>query len=143
MCDETFTPRIPLPEGEGKDKDDAVLRIELRDALLTDEDVLIPADTTCVIHLRAPHSWLSGDALPADRMERVYEAMYGPTWRDGNIDGSYFRVLSVASQVLSEEAAHARAWCDYDEDDEAHRYWFWRVRGDDGETLESVTAEEL
>lgn len=143
MCKDPLAPGSPLPEGEGQEKSDAVLRIELRDALLTDEDILIPADTTCVIHLRAPRIWLSGDALREDRLERVYEAMYGATWRQGNIDGSYFRVLSVRIEMLSDDAAHARAWCEYDEDDEERRYWFWRVQSADGESLESVTAEEL
>jgi hypothetical protein len=129
------------------EEETCVLRIELRDALVTagdDEEgggMLIPAQTTCVLHVRAPRRWLDGDALREDRLERVYETMYGATWREGNIDGSYFRVLHVDVAVLSDAVVRSRVWCAYDEDDPERRYWFWCV-GDD-EALIETTAEEL
>jgi len=134
-------------ENVEKAENQAVLRIELRDALLTAADdeegggVLIPAETTCVLHVRAPARWLSGDELIESNLERVYEAMYGETWRLGNIDGSYFRVLRVDATVLNDDAVRNRAWADYDEDDPERRYWFWRVGEDD--VLHETTAEEL
>jgi hypothetical protein len=117
-----------------------IARIELQDALLDEEGSIAVAPYRCIMFVRPPAAWTTANGLTDDGAEQVLCAIYGPTWREGNVDGSFFRVLEMTTVLLSDAEVSAREWCAVDEDDERFRYWFWRA---EDETLRSVTAEEL
>ncbi|MCX6018349.1 MAG: hypothetical protein NTZ50_07585 [Chloroflexi bacterium] len=122
-----------------------IARIELQDALLDEEGSIAIAPYRCVLYVRVPDAsgeWLNGDGneLTADAIERVLQAIYGATWREGNVDGSFFRVLKIETALLRVEEMRAQPWLTVDDEAEEFRYWFWCVV--DG-VLRPVTAEEL
>ena len=88
-----------------------VARIELQDALVDEEGSITVAPYRCIMFLRVPGgAWLVGDALTPDAVERALQAIYGATWRDGNVDGSFFRVLEITSALLDAEEERTRPW---------------------------------
>lgn len=58
-----------------------------------------------------PSGWFEMDTLPADKLELIYEHIYGRSWRSGNGDGSRYIVLKTDLCVLgpneNDNAPHA------------------------------------
>jgi hypothetical protein len=79
-----------------------------------------------VIFCRVPLDWLDGDQLKMEKLETVYEALYGKDWRAGNDDGSQYVVLRVEVQMLTAEEEQAAAWRGSSNSD-AYQYWFYQV----------------
>ena len=59
-------------------------------------------------HYAIPADWLAADGtLPPARLEVLLCHLYGPSWRQGNDDGSRYVVVRADIAVLDETAWHA------------------------------------
>jgi len=47
-----------------------------------------------------PDEWIVNGQLTSDGQERIFEHLYGKTWRGANDDGSKYVVLECRSRVL-------------------------------------------
>lgn len=108
-----------------------VVCITLKDGLLLPSGYMAPASYACVIFCRVPADWvegdtLKGDTLKAEKLERVFENLYGQTWRAGKEDGSQYVVRSVESRVLTPAEEQSAPWQSAKNNAEFH-YWFYRV----------------
>ena len=117
-----------------------IIRVDLKDALQLPTGFLAPAGFTCAIYLRVPDSWVEGNALAEERVEAVLENMYGATWREGNEDGSSYRVLSMTTTLFSEQDETERVWLQHDPSDRHFQYWYHHV-SDDGQFQKQTPAE--
>ncbi len=82
----------------------------------------------------APNSdelWLKGIALQPKRQEQLLQALYGPTWRDGNTDGSAYVVLEIGSLLLNPSGAANRPWQYDDPDNPKYQYFYFDVADQD------------
>ena len=118
---------------------DRVVRITLKDGLML-PGFTAPASYTCVIFCRVPPDWLDGARLGEEKLEVIYESLYGPGWRAGNEDGSRYVVLDVDSRVLEPDEEQSAPWRDAVDDDQ-HHYWFYHASGAGG--LQAVSPAEL
>lgn len=125
---------------QDQDPSMTVVKVRLRDGLLAGPGFVARSPYACVIYCRVPLDWLEADRLPESRLERVYDMLYGPSWRDGNSDGSAYMVLSCEQARLAPEAIATREWLGLVNDKE-QQFWFCRPSSD-GRMI-SVKAEEL
>lgn len=117
-----------------------VVQITLRDGLAFPDGFIAPSPYACILYCRVPTEWLDGDVLHEDRLEAIYEAMYGPTWREGNDDGSHYVVRSLKMQVLSAQEEESAPWRAVSNTNEV-QYWFYDATN--GAEVRSVNATEL
>lgn len=116
------------------------LIIALKDGLLLPSGFVAPSPYTCTLFCRVPSDWLEDRNLKAPYLEKIYEKMYGPTWRQGNSDGSSYVVRESRSDVVAPEMVNATNWSGAENTGENH-YWFYLVP-ESGE-VKNVTAEEF
>jgi hypothetical protein len=117
-----------------------VVQITLKDGLMFPTSFIARAPYACVIFCRVPPDWLDGDQLRMEKLETVYEALYGKVWRAGNDDGSQYVVLRVEVRMLTAAEEQAAAWRGVGNSD-AYQYWFYQVTTA-GE-LQPVEAQEF
>ena len=87
-----------------------VVRIDLHDGLLLPSGFLAQASHRCLLYVRVPEAWTVGATLDPARLEAVLENLYGKTWRNGNEDGSAYRVLDLKTAVLSDQEVADQVW---------------------------------
>jgi hypothetical protein len=105
----------------------SVVQITLKDGLMLPSGFVHPASYACVIFCDGvPADWMQGGALKAEKLEAVFESMYGKTWRGGNSDGSQYVVQSVESRTLTPLEEQATPWHGAVNNRECH-YWFYEV----------------
>ena len=117
-----------------------IVQLTLKDALMFPSGGISPATYACVIFLRVPPDWLAGQQLKPEGFEKVFEKMYGPTWRQGNSDGSRYHVMSQQARVLTPEEEAAAPWREVVKSQD-FQYWFYRV--DPAGELEQAEASAL
>jgi hypothetical protein len=90
-----------------------ILMIMLQDGLQTSSGFVAQAPRPCLIYCKVPDDWVEGDieasselwlkgpTLKADKLEHLFETLYGKTWRYGNSDGSQYVVLRVGARLLN------------------------------------------
>lgn len=118
-----------------------VVLVTLRDGLALPSGFVARSSHACAIYCRVPPDWIEGDSLAPERLEAVYEKLYGPTWREGNDDGSSYAVLSLRTHVLTDEEERSAGWKACVNTSET-QYWFYRA-DPSGWALVDSTAGEL
>jgi len=48
-----------------------------------------------------PDDWIAGGTLTPEGLERIHAHLYGPTWKNGNGDGSQYVVLKSTAKIIS------------------------------------------
>ncbi len=57
-----------------------------------------------------PDDWADQGHLLYARQQEVLNFMYGPTWREGNGDGSKYVILKMLDNILTPEEVTAKPW---------------------------------
>jgi hypothetical protein len=86
-----------------------------------------PADYSCVLYCNVPDNWFSGDKIISGKAEVILEKMYGPNWRQGNEDGSYYVISSMEIQEISDSQVNEKIWSKDNKEDKNFRYWYYLV----------------
>lgn len=86
-----------------------LMRIEMHDALAVGETVS-PASYNLLIYVRVPRSWLDGEAINDQGKEKILAHLYGPNWRSGNDDGSWYVVLDYHCRPMTPAEEADGAW---------------------------------
>lgn len=102
------------------------VHVKLLDGLMFPSGFISQASYTCNIFARVPDDWTEGDDLNSDKLEMIYEALYGKTWRGGNDDGSRFVVIEAKSRVMSDADVQAAQLGTLHTTRE-NQYWFYKV----------------
>ena len=100
-----------------------VARVSLRDALQFPSGAMAPSQYRCEIFCRVPQSWVQEGRLTSVALEGLCAFLYGDNWRNGNEDGSAYRVLECESRVLTEAEVTMGPWLAVEEMREV-KYWF-------------------
>jgi hypothetical protein len=74
--------------------------------------------------------WLKGVSLRPDKVERLFEGMYGKTWRGGNSDGSQYVVEVGGTRLLNPLREAERPWEQDDPNHEHLRYFYFAAESD-------------
>lgn len=115
------------------------VQVTLKDGLRFPSGFIAQASYSCIIFCRVPADWLEGSVLKADKLEEIFETLYGESWRQGNEDGSQYVVLSAESRVLTPAEEQSVIWQGLSNDRESH-YWFYHVL-DNGEFKQVESSE--
>ena len=96
-----------------------------------------------LLYCKVPNGWIQGDLSSTDdlwlnrpplipeRLEQVFAALYGASWRSGNSDGSRYVILAQGMRVLNPARAAEQPWLQDDLKRRDMRYYYFIV-GDDG-----------
>lgn len=129
-----------------------VLMLMLKDGLQTASGFLAEADYYCLIYCRVPDEWVIGEipessemwlkgfSLAEDKLEKVFQMLYGATWREGNSDGSQYVVLSVGTRLLNPQEME-RPW-QLDDLTNKQFHYFYFIADPDGK-FRSVSREKF
>jgi hypothetical protein len=139
--------------GTGEAKPSRFIMLMLGDGLRLPSGFVAESSYRCLVYCRVPADWLEGDApesdelwlqgvsLRPDKVERLFEGLYGKTWRSGNSDGSQYVVEVGGARLLNPLREAERPWEKDDPDDERLRYFHF-VAERDGQ-FKPVTPAEL
>lgn len=58
----------------------------------------------------SPNMWLKGPSLKPEKLELLFDVLYGAAWRSGNSDGSQYVVLGHGSRLLNPTHESQRPW---------------------------------
>ncbi len=114
--------------------------ISVKDGLMLPSGFIAPASYSCHFFCRVPSDWVEGEHIKENYLEKIYQKVYGETWRSGNSDGSYYVVQDSYSKVFSPDTVKSTQWSGTVNDTENH-FWFYIV-SENGE-VRNVTAEEF
>lgn len=103
-----------------------VVQIMLKDGLMLPSGFTAPAAYSCIIFCRATPDWIDGGQVKMEKLETVFESLYGEHWRAGNDDGSRYVVRDVAARVLTDAEEQTAPWLGASNSVEYH-YWFYHV----------------
>jgi len=103
-----------------------VLQITLKDGLMFPSGFTAPASYTCIIFCRVSPDWLEDGQVKMEKLETVFENLYGKHWRAGNDDGSRYVVRSVEARVLTTAEEQTAPWLGLSNNVEYH-YWFYHL----------------
>jgi hypothetical protein len=96
----------------------------------------------CLAYCKVPGDWLEGDtpesdelwlkgsSLRPDKLEGLFEGMYGKTWRSGNSDGSQYVVEVGGTRLLNPLHESERPWEQDDPNDKRFRYFYFAAERD-------------
>ncbi len=130
-----------------------VLMVMLGDGLRLPSGFVAESPYRCLVYCRVPGDWLEGDApetdelwlkgvsLRPDKVERLFEGMYGKTWRGGNSDGSQYVVEVGGTRLLNPLREAERPWEQDNPNDERLRYFYFAA-APDGQ-FKSVSPAQL
>lgn len=119
-----------------------VLMLMLGDGLRLPSGFVAESPYRCLVYCKVPGDWLEGDApesdelwlngvsLRPDKVERLFEGLYGETWRGGNSDGSQYVVEVGGTRLLNPLREAERPWEQDDPDDERLRYFYFAAERD-------------
>jgi hypothetical protein len=103
-----------------------VVQITLKDGLMLASGFIAPASYSCIIFCRVSPDWLDGDQVNRNKLELVFERLYGEHWRAGNEDGSRYVVQVLEARVLSQAEEQTAPWRGASNNKEYH-YWFYQL----------------
>jgi hypothetical protein len=119
-----------------------ILLLMVSDGLMMPSGMVAPASYRCLIYCKVPADWVEGEIpesddlwlkgpeLTADKLENVFEALYGKTWRMGNSDGSTYVVRACGQRLLNPLSKDEKPW-EYDNPNSpAFRYFYYIVDAD-------------
>lgn len=136
-----------------EDKTSRILMILLSDGLRLPSGFVAESPYRCLTYCKVPGDWLDGFvpesdelwikgvSLKPDKLERLYEGLYGKTWRGGNSDGSQYVVTVGGALLLNPARERERPWQHDDPNDKRFRYFYF-VAGADGQ-LNPISPTEL
>lgn len=119
-----------------------VLMLMLGDGLRLPSGFVAESPYRCLVYCKVPGDWLEGDtpesdelwlkgvSLRPDKVERLFEGMYGKTWRGGNSDGSQYVVEVGGTRLLNPLREAERPWEQDDPNDERLRYFYFAAESD-------------
>jgi hypothetical protein len=61
-------------------------------------------------YVRMPAAFFDGKKLTAAAEDYFYANLYGPTWKDGNGDGSRYMPVEAAARVLTAKEIAGQLW---------------------------------
>ncbi len=114
--------------------------VKAQDGLMLPSGFVSPATYTCNFYARLPLDFFDGEKLKENRLEKLYEKVYGKTWRNGNEDGSRYVVINSSSKILGSEDLRTINFSGLKTTEE-NQFWFYAA--DETGNLESLTAEEF
>ncbi len=114
--------------------------VVVKDGLMLPSGFVKQATYDCVFYCRVPPSWTEGGDLKAAYLEKIYEKVYGATWRAGNDDGSRYVVQKSYSNVVKPEAMKNVDWTGSPNSEKEH--FFYYIAGENGE-VRNVTPQEF
>jgi hypothetical protein len=119
-----------------------VLMVMLIDGLRLPSGFVAESPYRCLVYCKVPDDWLEGDtpesdelwlkgvSLRPDKVERLFEGMYGKTWRGGNSDGSQYVVEVGGTRLLNPLREAERPWEQDTAADERLRYFYFAAERD-------------
>jgi hypothetical protein len=119
-----------------------ILMLLLSDGLRLPSGFVAQSPYRCLAYCEVPGDWLDGDtpesdelwlqgpSLRPDKLEGLFEAMYGKTWRGGNSDGSQYVVEVGGARLLNPLREGERPWEQDDPDDKRFRYFYFAAERD-------------
>lgn len=88
-----------------------VIQIDLQDALRFPSGVESPPAAPLQIFVKAPASWVTGKGISEAGKKEVLARLYGgPSWMNGNSDGSTYVVKSFSSKVITAAPENPKAY---------------------------------
>ena len=114
--------------------------VVVKDGLMLPSGFVKQATYDCVFYCRVPTDWTENGDLKAAHLEKIYEKVYGATWRAGNGDGSRYVVEKSYSNVIKPEALKNIDWTNSPNSEKEH--FFYYIGGENGE-VKSVTPQEF
>ncbi len=120
-----------------------ILLLLLSDGLRLPTGFVAPSPYRCLIYCKVPDDWvtgsslesnelwLKGPALKPDKLEILYQALYGKTWRAGNADGSQYVVMASGARLLNPLRAGERPWQLDDPHDQRFRSFYFAAAADE------------
>ena len=124
---------------EGKPFAETVI-VVVKDGLMLPSGIVKNSSYDCVFYCRVPTDWTENGDLKAAYLEKIYEKVYGATWRAGNDDGSRYVVEKSYSNVIKPEALKNIDWTGSPNSEKEH--FFYYIGGENGE-VKSVTPQEF
>jgi len=137
----------------GEEKASRILMLMLSDGLRLPSGFVATSPYRCLAYCKVPGDWLEGDipesnelwikgpSLRPDKLERLYEGLYGKTWRGGNSDGSQYVVEVGGARLLNPLRETERPWERDDPNNKEIRYFHFAADADG--QLKPVSPEEL
>lgn len=98
--------------------------VKVKDGLGFPSGFVSPADYACNFYARVPSDWLDGENLKEEKLEKIYEKVYGETWRSGNSDGSRYVVLESSTKVFTSDELKTTNFGELKKTDE-DQFWFY------------------
>lgn len=136
----THLEKLNILKPEARKQAVETLIVIVKDGLMLPSGFVAPSSYTCNFFCRVPADWVEGEQIKTDYLEKIYQRVYGETWRLGNSDGSRYIVQDSYSKVFDQETVKNTKWSGTVNDDKNH-FWFYLVT-ENGE-VKSVTAEEF
>jgi hypothetical protein len=130
-----------------------ILLMLLSDGLSLPSGFVAESSYRCLIYCKVPEDWLEGDvpestdmwlkgpSLKSDKLERLFEALYGKTWRSGNADGSQYVVRASGVRVLNPLRESEKPWQYDNPNSKEFRYFHFVTDAD--EQFKLVSPAEL
>ena len=137
----------------GAEQASRILMLMLSDGLRLPSGFVATSPYRCLAYCKVPGDWLEGDipesnelwlkgpSLRPDKLERLYEGLYGKTWRGGNSDGSQYVVEVGGARLLNPLHETERPWQRDDPNNKEIRYFYFAA-DTDGQ-LKPVSPHEL
>jgi hypothetical protein len=128
--------------GTDEEKPSRIIMVMLSDGLRLPSGFVAASAYRCLVYCKVPADWLEGDiansdelwlkevSLRPDKVERLFEGMYGKTWRGGNSDGSQYVVEVGGARLLNPLREAERPWEQDDPDDKRLRYFYFAAERD-------------
>ena len=116
--------------------------VMLSDGLRLPSGFVAQSPYRCLVYCKVPADWLEGNtpegdelwlkgvSLRPDKVERLFEGMYGKTWRGGNSDGSQYVVEVGGTRLLNPLREAERPWEQDDPNDKRLRYFYFAAERD-------------
>lgn len=105
--------------------------VKVKDGLMLPSGFISQAEYACNFYARVPSDWLDGGNLKENHLEKIYEKVYGETWRSGNSDGSRYVVLESSAKVFTSDDLKTTNFGELKKTGE-NQYWFY-VADENGE----------
>lgn len=105
--------------------------INVKDGLSFPSGFVSQAEYACNFYVRVPSDWLDGEKLKEEKLEKIYEKVYGETWRSGNSDGSHYVVLESSTKIFAPDELKTTNFGELKTTNE-NQYWFF-VADENGE----------
>jgi len=131
-----------------------ILLVVLSDGLRLPSGFVAGSHYSCLAYCKVPGDWRDGGDIPEstelwikgrslkpDKLESLYEGLYGTTWRGGNSDGSQYVVAVKGALLLNPARAGERPWQHDDPNDKRYKYFYFAAAA--AAQFKPVTPGEL